>query len=52
MGLTPSLTLIGKVIIILLMLIGRVGVMTFLWSLAGEKKNTRINYPETDLLLG
>ncbi|MDN6731569.1 MAG: TrkH family potassium uptake protein [Atopostipes suicloacalis] len=52
MGLTPSLTLIGKVIIILLMLIGRVGVMTFLWSLAGEKKNTRINYPETDLLVG
>ncbi|MDN6195370.1 MAG: TrkH family potassium uptake protein [Atopostipes suicloacalis] len=52
MGLTPSLTMIGKIIIILLMLIGRVGVMTFLWSLAGEKKNTRINYPETDLLVG
>lgn len=52
MGLTPSLSIIGKIILILLMLIGRVGVMTFLWSLAGEKKDTRINYPETDLLVG
>lgn len=52
MGLTPTLTLIGKIVLILLMLIGRVGVMTFLWSLAGEKKDTRIHYPETDLLVG
>ncbi|MDN6161136.1 MAG: TrkH family potassium uptake protein [Atopostipes sp.] len=52
MGLTPSLTFIGKILIILLMLIGRVGVMTFLGSLAGEKKDSRINYPETDLLVG
>lgn len=52
MGLTPTLTVIGKVILISLMLIGRVGVMTFLWSLAGEKKDTRINYPKTDLLVG
>ncbi len=52
MGLTPSLTVIGKVMVILLMLIGRVGVMTFLWSLAGEKHDPRIKYPETDLLVG
>lgn len=52
MGLTPSLTFIGKIVVILLMLIGRVGVMTFLGSLAGEKKESRINYPETDLLVG
>ena len=52
MGLTPSLTLIGKLVLIVLMLIGRVGVMTFLWSLAGEKKDTRIKYPETELLVG
>lgn len=52
MGLTPSLTVLGKLLIMMLMLIGRVGVMTFLWSLAGEKKDTRIKYPETDLLVG
>lgn len=52
MGLTPSLTAIGKTMLILLMLIGRVGVMTFLWSLAREKQDPRIKYPETDLLVG
>ncbi len=52
MGLTPTLTILGKIILILLMLIGRVGVMTFLWSLAGEKHDTRIKYPEIDLLVG
>src|SRR5699024_6462021 len=52
MGLTPSLTIIGKIILILLMLIGRVGVMTFLWSLTNEKRESGINYPEMNLLVG
>jgi len=52
MGLTPSLTVIGKIILILLMLIGRVGVMTFLWSLTNEKREAGINYPEMNLLVG
>jgi len=52
MGLTPSLTFIGKIILILLMLIGRVGVMTFLWSLTNEKHESGINYPEMNLLVG
>lgn len=52
MGLTPSLTVIGKIVLILLMLIGRVGVMTFLWSLTNEKHESGINYPEMNLLVG
>lgn len=52
LGLTPHLTVPGKFIIILLMLIGRVGVLTFIWSIVGEKRQARINYPETDLLVG
>jgi potassium uptake protein, TrkH family len=52
MGLTPSLTVIGKIILILLMLIGRVGVMTFLWSLTTRKHESGINYPEMSLLVG
>src|SRR5690625_1785786 len=52
MGLTPSLTIIGKIILILLMLIGRVGVMTFLWSLTTRKHESGINYPEMSLLVG
>ena len=52
MGLTPDLTIIGKLVLILLMLIGRVGIMTFLWSLAGNKHESRINYVEMNLLVG
>lgn len=52
LGLTPSLTFVGKIILILLMLIGRVGVMTFLWSLTSEKRESGINYPEINLLVG
>lgn len=52
LGLTPYLSVSGKLIIIVLMLVGRVGVMTFLWSLVGEKRESRINYPETDIIIG
>lgn len=52
LGLTPNLSFLGKIIIIVLMLIGRVGVMTFLWSLVGKKRETRINHPEINLLIG
>lgn len=52
LGMTPHLTLPGKMIIIILMLIGRVGILTFLWSILGEKRESRINYPEIDLLVG
>jgi len=52
LGLTPHLTFLGKIIVIILMLIGRVGVMTFLWSLVGEKREIRINHPEINLLIG
>jgi trk system potassium uptake protein TrkH len=52
MGLTPHLTVIGKIVLILLMLIGRVGVMTFLWSLAGRRHESHLNYPEINILVG
>ncbi len=52
MGLTPHLSIAGQVIIIILMLIGRVGVLTFLWSIIGDKRESRINYPEINLLVG
>lgn len=52
MGLTPNLTIIGKVILMMLMLIGRVGVLTFLWSFAGKKHESRVNYPEMNILVG
>lgn len=52
MGLTPSLTVVGKLVLILLMLIGRVGVLTFLWSWTPRKHESGLNYPEMRLLVG
>lgn len=48
----PQIIVFAYIFVILLMLIGRVGVMTFLWSLVGEKNDVRINYPEINLLIG
>ena len=52
MGLTPSLTVVGKLVLIILMLIGRVGVLTFLFSLTSRTHKTGLNYPEIRLLVG
>ena len=52
MGMTPLLSTIGKFILMILMLIGRAGVLTFLWSLAGERRESRINYPDMNILIG
>ena len=52
MGLTPNLTVIGKVVLILLMLIGRVGLITFLWSFTRNKHESRIKYLDLNILVG
>ncbi len=52
MGLTPDLTAIGKIVLIMLMLIGRVGIITFLWSFAGKKHDSRIKYVDMNILVG
>ncbi len=52
MGLTPNLTAIGKLLLILVMFIGRVGLMTFLWSFGSPKKESSIHLPEGKLMIG
>ena len=54
MGLTPDLTLIGKLVIISLMYIGRVGVMTVVFSLLVKANRAEANYkyPEESIMLG
>ena len=51
MSMSPELSAIGKVVIMLLMYIGRVGPVTFGLSLLVEKKST-IRYPEGKILIG
>ncbi|MNI68515.1 Potassium/sodium uptake protein NtpJ [compost metagenome] len=52
MGLTPSLSWMGKVVIIIIMYIGRVGPMTVALALASGKAKRAIKYPEDKILIG
>lgn len=51
MNVTPHLNMFGRVIIMLLMFIGRVGPVTVLLSLS-QKQKTPITYPKIDISLG
>jgi trk system potassium uptake protein TrkH len=55
MGITSSLSYYGKVIIISLMYLGRIGPLTLLLSINRKqtsKKGQEISYPSTDILIG
>ena len=52
LGLTPELTILGKVVISMLMFIGRLGPLTIAFALAKGKKNSRVRYPEEKILIG
>lgn len=52
-GITSSLTIYGKLVLILMMLIGRVGVLTFLMALAMRSKNKeKMRYPSERIGVG
>lgn len=51
MGLTGSLTLIGKMVIIFIMFIGKLGPLTLAFSLAQPEK-AKIKYPNEEILTG
>jgi len=51
-GITPSLTAAGKIIIILVMLIGRLGPLTLLAVLTFNIKPARYNYPQEAVIVG
>ncbi|MGM0846324.1 MAG: TrkH family potassium uptake protein [Bacillota bacterium] len=52
MGITPDLSLIGKVIIMCLMFIGRIGLLTFLVILGIKQKETLYHYPKEKVIIG
>ncbi len=51
-GLTPSLSIVGKLCIICLMFFGRIGPLTLLTASSGREKASRISYPEASILIG
>lgn len=52
LGLTPQLSIVGKIFIALTMYIGRVGVLTLLLALSNKKNGSTIKYPEGKILVG
>jgi len=51
-GLTPNLTSLGRIIIILTMLIGRVGPLTLALAIGGKKMVKLYEYPEESIMIG
>ncbi|MFC6334308.1 TrkH family potassium uptake protein [Paenibacillus septentrionalis] len=52
MGLTQDLSLPGKYIVGFTMFIGRLGPLTLAYALANRKQQSRIGYPEDNILIG
>ncbi|MGJ9383003.1 TrkH family potassium uptake protein [Salipaludibacillus sp. CF4.18] len=52
MGITPSLTFPSQVTLMILMLIGRVGLVAFLFSIRAEEKKTHFKYPTERIIIG
>lgn len=52
MGLTSHFNSLGKLILMILMFVGRVGAVTVIWSFKRIDKESHIHYPEGNILVG
>ncbi|TQR11668.1 TrkH family potassium uptake protein [Psychrobacillus soli] len=52
LGITEDLSLIGKITIMVLMFIGRVGMLSFLFSLGGKSNKTKYQFPKERVIIG
>lgn len=52
MGITPDLHAVGKLIIIALMFIGRIGIFSFLFILRGRGVKETYHYPKESMIIG
>lgn len=54
LGLTPHLTVIGKLTIMILMFVGRIGIMTVIYAVSSRSKvdETLIQYPDEEIVVG
>jgi len=54
LGITPELSVFGKILIIFLMFAGRVGILTIVFALARKqnKTNSSVKYPEGKIMVG
>ncbi|MPQ42634.1 TrkH family potassium uptake protein [Clostridium tarantellae] len=52
LGITPGLSVIGKIVIMITMYLGRVGPMTVVLALANRKRKSTYKFPEDKILIG
>lgn len=52
LGVTENLSSFGKVVIMVLMFIGRVGLISFLFTLGGKRKITKYHFPKERVIIG
>ncbi|ATP39160.1 Ktr system potassium uptake protein D [Solibacillus sp. R5-41] len=52
LGITGDLSTFGKVVIMILMFIGRVGLISFLYSLGGKTNKKNYHYPKERVIIG
>ncbi|PKG23239.1 TrkH family potassium uptake protein [Niallia nealsonii] len=52
LGLTPDLSIVGKVVIIILMFIGRIGLTSFIFIIGGKEKKDNYHYPKERIIIG
>ncbi|MGM0873306.1 MAG: TrkH family potassium uptake protein [Bacillota bacterium] len=52
MGITPDLSTVGKVVIMIIMFIGRIGILTFLYLLGTKERKDNYHYPKERVIIG
>ncbi len=52
LGITSDLSFAGKIVLIIVMFIGRVGILALLLMFRGKGKPANISYPEIDMIVG
>lgn len=52
LGITEDLSSIGKITIMVLMFIGRVGLLSFMFTLGGKSNKTKYRYPKERVIIG
>lgn len=52
LGITADLSTVGKIVIMILMFIGRIGLPSFLFMIGGKEEKTNYHYPKERVIIG
>ncbi|WP_075981135.1 TrkH family potassium uptake protein [Bacillus massilinigeriensis] len=52
MGITADLSVVGKIVIMILMFIGRIGLPSFIFMMGGKEKKVNYHYPKERVIIG